>query len=81
MTIFNSLFAKYEPLVYTFVKVFVFTFVGAIFAYWIGLTNANVTGLWDAISSDWDAAGGIAIVSGLTAVGFKTPAAVKAKSF
>lgn len=76
----GSLFAKYEPLVYSFGKVFVFTFIGTILAYWLGLTNANVSGLVGAVKNDWDAAGGISIIAGLTAVGFKVPAAVKTKS-
>lgn len=80
MNFLNSLFAKYEPLVYSFGKVFVFTFIGTILAYWLGLTNANVSGLVGAVRDDWDAAGGIAIVAGLTAVGFKVPNAVKTKT-
>lgn len=80
MNFLNSLFSKYEPLVYSFGKVFVFTFIGTILAYWLGLTNANVTSLVGAVKDDWDAAGGISIIAGLTAVGFKVPSAIKQKS-
>lgn len=80
MKFIDSLFTKYEPLVYSFGKVFIYTFVGTILAYWIGLTNANVSSLVTAVKDDWDAAGGISIMAGLTAVGFKIPKAVKQKS-
>lgn len=79
MNFFNSLFSKYEPLAYSFGKVFIFTFVGTILAYWLGFTNANVSGLVGAVKDDWDAAGGISIMAGLSAVGFKIPKAVQKK--
>lgn len=79
MDILKSLFAKYEPVTHTFVKVFVFTFIGTILAYWVGLTNANVSSLVDAIRDDSDAAGGISLLAALTSVGFKIPAIVKSK--
>lgn len=76
----KSFLAKYEPLAFTFVKVFVYTFVAAILAFWLGLTPLNVSGLWGAIKNDWDAAGGTGILAALVAVGFKVPAALKTKT-
>lgn len=74
------LFSKYESLVITFFKVFVFSFIGTILAVWIGGTVINVSGLWGAIQHTWDSAAGVALLSALTAVGFKVPVAIKTKS-
>lgn len=80
MNFLRSLVAKYEPLIFTFGKVFVYSFIGTILAYWIGFTPISVSGLVGAIRSQWDAAAGSALVIGLAAVGFKIPAAIKSKS-
>lgn len=63
----------------TFAKAFVATWVGAILAFWFGLTPISTTSIWNAVSSDWNAAGGIAILAGLAAIGYHIPVAVAAK--
>lgn len=80
MALLRSFIVKYEPLAFTFVKVFVYTFVAAILAFWLGLTPLNVSGLWGAIKNDWDAAGGTGVLAALAAVGVKIPAAIKTKT-
>lgn len=80
MNLLRSFITKYEPLAFTFVKVFVYTFVSAILAFWLGLTPLNVSGLVNAVHQDWDAAAGTGVLAGLIAIGFKIPAALKSKS-
>lgn len=48
---------------------FVVVFVGAILSYWIGLGNIAVTGLWGAISNQWDTAAGTALVAAIISMG------------
>lgn len=80
MNLLRSFVTKYEPLAFTFVKVFAYSFVGSILAFWFGLTPFNVSGLWNAIDKDYAAALGVAVLAALGAVGIKVPQAIKTKT-
>lgn len=80
MNFLRSLITKYEPLVFTFGKVFVYAFIGLILSYWIGIGDVRVSSLWNDIANQWDTAAGSSLVVGLAAVGFKLPQAIKTKT-
>lgn len=48
---------------------FVVVFISAILSYWIGLGNIAVSGLWGALSSQWDTAAGGALLAAIISMG------------
>lgn len=46
-------------------------YLGVIFAAWIGLGDTNVSGIWDAVQSKSDSAGGAALLAAIAAGGWR----------
>lgn len=60
---------KVEEIGKKFIVRFILVFISAILSFWIGLGNVTVTGLWGALDSQWDTAGGIALIAAIGAAG------------